>query len=79
MSVKTQKVVGDLGSQEVAQLINSYNKLLDILDTLIVGMSTAADTAAVNALSVTAVASLATVYKIQPEPAIALSPAPTPV
>ena len=79
MAIKTQKVVGDLGSQEVAQLVNSYNKLLDILDTLIVGLVTAGNIGAVNTLATTAVASLVTVYKIQPEPAIALSPAPTPV
>ena len=58
MTMSIRPVLGDIGSQEVQQLLISYNALLATLDTLITGMSTAVDTAAINALAVTALASL---------------------
>ena len=73
-TLKIQPVHGDLGSQEVAQLVHSYNHLLDTLSTLILGMSTAANTAGINALCVTADASLeAVVCKIQQQPQIPMA------
>jgi len=71
MTMTIQPVLGDLGSQEVQQLIVSYNALLDTLDVLITGMSTAVNTAAVNALAVTALASLeANSFKLRSEPQV---------
>jgi hypothetical protein len=73
---QTQKVVGDLGSQEHAQLVNSYNELLDALGTLITGLKTAADVAAIQALATAAETSLeANVKKLQQSPNLPLSPA----
>lgn len=76
MALKTQRVVGDVGSQELAQLLHSYNHLLDALDTLISGLSTAADITAVNTLATTALASVeANAYKVVATKDIPLSPA----
>jgi len=76
-NLMTQKVVGDTPSQETAQLIHSYNQLLDMLGTLITDLKTAANIGAVNALAVTAEASMQTlVYKLQAKPNIRLNPAP---
>jgi hypothetical protein len=41
-TLKTQPVLGDLGSQEVYQLMHSYNHLLDVLGTMITAMKTTA-------------------------------------
>jgi hypothetical protein len=76
-SFKTQKVPGDVGSQQVAQLIHSYNHLLDILGTLITGLKTAANIGAQQTLATTAEASLELlVHKQEQIPNIPLSPAP---
>ena len=76
MPLKTQKVVGDTGSQEGAQLLHSYNQLLDTLYTLIDGLSTAVDITAVNTLATTALATVeASVYKVVTDRNIPLSPA----
>jgi hypothetical protein len=40
--LKTQHVVGDLGSQQVQQLIVSYNALLVVLGDMITSMKTTA-------------------------------------
>lgn len=80
MPLKTQKVIGDTGSQEGAQLLHSYNQLLDVLYTLIDGLSTAIDITAVNTLAVTALASVEeSVYKVVTDKNIPLSPAAPPV
>ena len=69
MAIQTLPVVGDLGSQEFRQLVHSYNHLLDILNVFILGVSTAANTAAINALAVTALASLeADSFKMKEQP-----------
>lgn len=74
-TLKTQKVHGDLGSQEVAQLQSSYNELLDVLGDLITGLKTAADVAAVNTLATTAETAMeANVKKLESVPNIPLSP-----
>jgi hypothetical protein len=79
-TLKTQPVVGDLGSQQLAHLAYSYGKLLDVLGTLITGLKTAADVPAVNALAVTAEASLeADAYKVTSEPNVPMSPSFTKV
>lgn len=72
----TQKVHGDLGSQEHAQLVASYNELLDVLGDLITGLKTAADTAAINTLATTAETAMeANVKKLQSLPNVPLGPA----
>lgn len=66
-TLKTLPVVGDSGSQELAQLLSSYNQLLDILGTLITGMKTVADEAALHVLATTAETAMeANVLKIVP-------------
>jgi len=65
-TIKTLPVTGDLGSQEVAQLIHSYNHLLDVVGDLITGLKTVADEAATHALATTAETALQTnVFKVQ--------------
>lgn len=72
-SIKTQPVLGDVGSQQIEQLIHSYNHLLDVLGDLITGLKTAADVTAQKALAVTAEAALvANVFKQQTKPAAPL-------
>jgi len=79
MALKTQKIVGDVGSQEMAQLIRSHNLLLDAMYALVTGLITAADITAVHALATTAEAAMASgVYKILPKANIPLSPAAPP-
>jgi hypothetical protein len=43
MALKTQKIVSDSGSQELAQLVKSYNALLDTMNTMIVALTAATD------------------------------------
>ena len=74
-NLKTQTVTGDLGSQQFKQLLTSYNALLSVLSTYITGVSTAADTAAINALAVTAEAAMeANVYIQAEKPNVPASP-----
>lgn len=74
-NIKIKRVPGDLGSQQVAQLQASYNSLVDALGTLITGLKTAADAAAINALAVTAEAALeANVTKLYATPRTPLQP-----
>jgi hypothetical protein len=76
-TIKTQKITGDLGSQEVAQLITSYNALLDVLGDLITGLKTVADEAATHTLATTAETALeANVYKVVEERSRPLGKAP---
>jgi len=71
----TQNVIADLGSEEVKQLITSYNALLDAVGDLITGMTTAADTAAINTLATTAETALvANVKIIAPKPVVPSAP-----
>lgn len=79
-SLTTQKVQGDLGSQEVAQLLASYNALLDVVGDLVTALKGAADVAAVNTAGTAAETAIeANVKKIQSDPAIPLAPRqPTP-
>ena len=79
-SLTTQKVQGDLGSQEVAQLISSYNALLDVVGDLVTALKGAADVAAINTAGTTAETNIeANVKKLQSEPNIPLAPTqPTP-
>jgi hypothetical protein len=73
-SLKTQPVLADSGSQEVATLVLSYNHLLDTLGTLITGLKTAADVSAIQTLATAAETSMvASAYKIQLEPRIPAS------
>jgi hypothetical protein len=70
-AIKTQPVLGDLGSHEVQLLLTSYNNLLTALGDLITGLKTAANIGAVNILATTAETSLqANVYKVQTKPQI---------
>jgi anti-sigma regulatory factor (Ser/Thr protein kinase) len=72
-TIKTQPVVGDSGSQEMAQLVRSYNNLLDVVGDLITGLKTVVDEAATNTLAATAETALQTnVFKILEQPPIAL-------
>lgn len=74
-TIKTLPVIADLGSQEVAQLIHSYNHLLDTLGTLITGLKTAVDVPAINTLATTAETSMQDfVYMIKEQPNIPLAP-----
>lgn len=76
-TIKTQKVVGDLGSQEHAQLVDSYNKLVDVVGDLITALKGAADVAAINTAGTTAETAIeANVKKLEQVPNIPLSPAP---
>jgi len=80
MALKTQQIVDGLGSQEVAQLVRSYNALLVTLDTLITGLKTAADAAAINVLATAAELTLqANSYKLALSPSVPMSPAAPPV
>lgn len=76
----TQSVIGDLGSQEYAQLVNSYNELCDVLGDLITGLKTAAAVGDINTLATTAETALdANVKKFQQVPNVPLGPTlPTP-
>lgn len=72
----TQTVVGDLGSQEHAQLVSSYNALLDVLGDLITGLKSAAVVGDIVTLATTAETALeANVKKLQQSPNVPLSPA----
>ena len=74
-TIKTLPVVADLGSQEVSQLIHSYNHLLDVLGDLITGLKIVADEAATHALATIAETALQTnVFKIQEQPDLTLNP-----
>lgn len=76
-TIKTQKVIGDLGSQEHAQLVDSYNKLVDVVGDLITALKGAADVAAINTAGTTAETAIeANVKKLEQVPNIPLSPAP---
>ena len=76
--LQTQRIVGDLGSQEHAHLQASYNGLLDVLSDLITGLKTAADVPAVQALATTAEAAMeANVKKLESVPDLPLSPTST--
>lgn len=73
-SIKTQPVLGDIGSQEVAQLLHSYNHLLDAVGDLITGLRTAANIGAQQTLATAAETALQNnVYKIQSKPPIPLA------
>lgn len=70
-TIKTQPVLGDLGSHEVQLLQTSYDHLLDVLGDLITGLKTAANIGAVNVLATTAETALqGNVFKIQSKPQI---------
>jgi len=73
-SIKTLPVVSDLGSQEVAQLVNNYNHLLDVLGDMITSMkATAGFVADLQTIATTAETALeATVYKIAQSPNVPL-------
>lgn len=74
-TIKTLPVIADLGSQEVAQLVHSYNHLLDVLGDLITGLTTVADEAATHALALLAETALQdNVFKIQEKPDSPLNP-----
>jgi len=76
-SLKTQKVYGDLGSQEHAQLQASYNELLDVLGDLITGIKGSADHAALVVVATTAETAMeANVKKLESIPNIPLQSAP---
>ena len=76
-TLKTQKVYGDLGSQEHAQLQDSYNKLLEVLGDLITGIKGSADHAALVVVATTAETAMeATVKKLESVPNVPLSHAP---
>jgi len=76
---KTQKVVGDLGSQEVAQLISNYNHLLDVVGDLVTALKSAAGFVGdLQTKATTAETALQnTVCKLEVNPQIPLAPAPT--
>jgi len=75
-ALKTQPVVSDLGSQEVAQLIYSYNQLLDTMGALITELKSAAVVGDIVTAATTAeIAMEAVVYKLEQNPAIPLAPA----
>lgn len=75
-SILTQKVTGDLGSQEVAQLVSNYNALLDVVGDLVTALKGAADVAAVNTAGTAAETALeSTVNKLQAVPNVPLAPA----
>lgn len=76
-TIKIQPVHGDLGSQEVAHLIHSYNHLLDVLGTMITAMKTTAGFVGdLQTIATTAETALqANVYKLSSEPVIPMAPA----
>jgi len=78
-NIKTQRVHGDLGSQQLAQLQNSYNNLVDILGTLITGLKTAV-IGDVNTLATAAEAAMeANVPKLLATPRTPLQPQVAPI
>jgi hypothetical protein len=75
-TLKTQKVHGDLGSQEVAQLIASHNALLDAMGDLVTALKAAAAIGDVVTAATNAELAMETyTKKIQSVPNIPLSPA----
>lgn len=75
-NIQFQRVVGDSGSAELAQLRTSYNALLDVVGDLITGLKTVADEAATHTLATDAETALeANVYKVISTPRIPLAPA----
>lgn len=70
-TLKTQPVIGDLGSHEVQLLMTNYNSLLDTLGDLITGLKTAANIGAQQALATAAETALQdNVCKLQSKPQV---------
>lgn len=74
-SLVTQQVVGDLGSQEHAQLVANYNALLDVLGDLITALKSATDGNVSTPATTAETALEANVRKLQQSPDVPLSPA----
>jgi len=80
MALKTQKIVSDSGSQELAQLVKSYNALLETVETMIVALTAATDfdddATGIVGISKAAKATIqANSYKLALKPNVPLSPA----
>ncbi|HUW48265.1 MAG TPA: hypothetical protein VMW36_05945 [Patescibacteria group bacterium] len=74
-TLSTQRVIKDLGSEEVAQLITNYNALLGVLGDLITGIKGSADHAAVVVVATAAETALeANVKTLTTEPNIPAAP-----
>ena len=73
---QTQPIVSDLGSQEFAQLLASYNELLDAFGDFVTTLKSASVIGDVVAAATTAETALeANVKKLQQNPNIPLAPA----
>jgi methyl-accepting chemotaxis protein len=75
-NVKTLPVIGDTGSQDVAQLVKNFNALVDVLGTMITSMkSSAGFVADLQTIATTAETALvATVDKLKLQPNTPLAP-----
>ena len=74
-NLKTQQVVGDLGSQEHAQLVASYNALLDVVGDLVTALKSATDSNVSTPATTAETAMEAGVKKLQQGPEVPLAPA----
>jgi len=74
-TLATQRIVKDLGSEEVAQLITNYNALISLLGTYFTGVKGAADLAAVKVLATAAETAMeANVHTLATSPNIPAAP-----